>query len=76
MVSKCQPAPLHLGIQPEPGKENADSGKALLAQIFQKVVQFKMRAPIANDYGGGMTLASDGANLDRIDAELAGMDMV
>jgi len=65
-----------LGIQPEPGKENADSGKALLAQIFQKVVQFKMRAPIANDYGGGMTLASDGANLDRIDAELAGMDMV
>lgn len=64
-----------LGIQPEAGKESGDTGKALLSQIFQKVVQFKMRAPIANDYGGGMTLAHD-ARLDRIDAELAGMDMV
>ena len=54
---------------------NGDSGKALLAQMFRQIVQFKMR----DDFqGGGYSPGAGGgtphkSGLDRIEDELGGM---
>jgi hypothetical protein len=58
------------GVNPEEGKMNGDTGKALLAQMFRQIVQFKMR----DDFqGGGYSLGAGTphkSGLDRIEDEL------
>jgi len=61
------------GMAPEEGKMEGDTGKALLAQMFRHIVQFKMRDDFQAGNGFGSPSGNGNGRLDRIEHELGGM---
>ena len=62
------------GVAPEDGKMEGDGAAAMLAQVFRRVVEFKMRDDFQGSPGKFAGDRGEGARrLDRIEGELGGM---